>query len=111
MQRDSVEISAPKNVPISVPIHPVKMEGLVLALSRGSVAHVQTDSGVRDVKRRQIRVGQTHARTMAHVGDRTESPGTVATVVPASLGLIVTRGYSCHNCAFEFHHTKCLDNC
>ena len=93
VQRDLVEISAPKNVPITVPIHPVKTGGLVLALSRGSIAHVPTDSGARDAKRRQIRVDQAHARTVARVGGRTGSRGTAATVVPGSLGLIVTRGY------------------
>lgn len=93
MQRDSVEISAPKNVPITVPIHPVKTGGLVLASSRGLIAHVPTDSGARDVKRRQIRVDQTHVRTAACVGGRTGSRDTAVTVAQGSLDLIVTRGY------------------
>lgn len=88
-----MEISAPKNVPITVPIHPVKTGGLVLASSRGSIAHVPTDSGARDVKRRQIRVDQTHVRTAARVGGRTGSRGTAATVAQGSLDLIATRGY------------------
>lgn len=51
VQRDSGEISALKNAPITVPIHPAKMGGHVLAWSWASIAHVQRGSGVRGVRK------------------------------------------------------------